>query len=719
MDPSSAEEAPRKTYIGKPYIVTASRLGEPLRRALKSVTVITSEDITRQGAITVAEALRNVPGMSLQASGGTYGSHVDARLRGADADQMLVLVDGVEANSTWLGSFSFADMPAENVERIEVVRGPASALYGSEAVGGVVNIISKRGSGGFSPSFTLEGGSLGTTRACASVSGGSGAFDYSLSLSRLTTDGLRADDAYNNTSFAARVGLKPSEDKDVALTARYVDGRKSLLFDFPAAGILDPELGYLGIQTYDPNNRVENRSLDLSLRYSHRVSSRWDYSATFGQSNGTLTNRNSSDPDSTFWSPQHGVTVPYTPALLRTSLDVRRSIVETQHNFYYLPWGATSVGIEGELEEAERTDFSNMSNPWGPAVYTAVNVDRTNVAYFVQQKLQAGPPAPVPPWKEAQDGALGRAARRLDLVGSLTVGARLDDNSQFGSELSPKLAAGVEIGRTGTSFAALWSESFNAPSLTDLYFPGFSNPYLKPELSSTSEITFRQELFGHTQSARMASALSRAIEAVERAATGEGGGLEVGAADAGGFGATLEASYFNTDYQDLIALEAVYDSLGQYMFSTPVNVAIARIHGFETSLTADLSDGAGAVLTYTRLEAVKRAREDAREDRMPRRPRNLFNVALWAGPFRGFSARLDLNTTSSVEDNFNFVGADGVIRVGDRPGFTRVSMCVSYAIAARYKAHVRIDNLFNERYEEVKGYPAPGRIFLAGVTLSM
>jgi vitamin B12 transporter len=719
-DPSSSEEAPRKTYIGKPFIVTASRLGEPLRRALKSVTVITGDDIARQQAITIAEALRIVPGLSLQASGGTYGSHVDVRLRGADTDQMLVLIDGVQANSTWSGSFNFADMPTDNVDRIEVVRGPASALYGSEAVGGVVNIISKTGHGPLRPRVTLEGGSLGTARACASAGGGSGAFDYSLWLSRLTTDGIRANDGYSNTTFSGRVGLKPSDNKDVALSARYVDGRKSLLFDFPFAGIFDPELGYLGIETYDPNNRVENRSLDLSLRFVHRVSGRWDYSATLGQSNGTLINRNSADPDPTFTSRRSGVTVPYTPGVLSTTLDVRRSIVETQHNLSYLPWGTTSVGVEGELEEADRTDFSNLSNPWEPPVYTAVRADRTNVAYFAQQRFHAGPPASVPAWKEArEDGFLRRLARRLELDGSVTVGARLDDNSQFGSELSPKLAAGVDIGRTGTSVAALWSEGFNAPSLTDLYFPGYSNPYLKPELSSTTEFTLRQELFGHTDRGRLKGAIHKAVKAVERLARGEDAELELGSVNSGGFGATLEASYFNTDYQDLIALEAVYDTLGQYMFSKPVNVAIAQIEGFETSIRADLHENAGAVFTYTRLEAVKREREGAEEERMPRRPRNLFNMALWAEPLRGLSARLDLNTTSSVEDGFNFIGADGVIRFGDRAGFTRVGMALSYAITSKYKAHVKIDNLLNESYEEVKGYPAPGRTFLAGVTLSM
>jgi vitamin B12 transporter len=125
---SDDEKKYYRVYIGEPVIVTASRLREPLERALSSVTVITGEEIARQQALTVSEILRTVPGMDVQSSGGTYGSMTDVRLRGAEPDQLLVLVDGMRVNSSWLSSFNFADLPVENVERIEVVRGPASAL---------------------------------------------------------------------------------------------------------------------------------------------------------------------------------------------------------------------------------------------------------------------------------------------------------------------------------------------------------------------------------------------------------------------------------------------------------------------------------------------------------------------------------------------------------------------------------------------------------------
>ncbi len=696
----SGEEEKIRLYFGRPFIVTASRLGEPLDRALKSVTVITAEDIARRQAVTVAEALRAVPGVSVQSSGGTYGSVVDVRLRGADTDQVLVMIDGVQVNSTWLGAFSFADMPAENVERIEVVRGPASALYGSEAVGGVINIISRRGEGGFAPTLTLQGGSLGTARALASMGGTASIADYSLTVSRLSSDGTGSRDGYDNTSFAGRLGVHASRDKTIALSGRYSDGRKEVPHDFQFAC---DELWHC---TNDPNNGVENRFTDLSVRYSHEVSRRWDYSVVAGVVDGTLENENDADPDPTFEPPGADTVIAYSPTIQRTTLDTRRYLAETQHNLRVARWGVLSLGVEAELEEAERTDFSNFSSV--EPELSRVDVDRTNIAYFAQQRIELGPPGPVPDWKEAKEGMLMRLARRTGLSASASLGLRVDDNSQFGSEASPKAAFGLDLGWTGTAVALIWSESYNAPSLTDLYFPDFSNPDLGPETSSTTEFIFRQKLLGHRAGDRLARALSEMAE--DAKLEGEGPRLDALPGLTRNLGFTLEASYFMTDYEDLIAVDP---------FFAPANVARAEINGFEASLSADLEDKAGAVANYTFLDTKKWPAPDAEGSRLQRRPRNLLNLAIWAGPFAGLSARLDLNTTSSVEDSFNFIGADGVARFGDRPGFTKVDLAASYALSRNYKFHLKIENVFAEDYEEVKGYPAPGRTYLAGVTLSM
>jgi vitamin B12 transporter len=699
---SDDEKKYYRVYIGEPVIVTASRLREPLERALSSVTVITGEEIARQQALTVSEILRTVPGMDVQSSGGTYGSMTDVRLRGAEPDQLLVLVDGMRVNSSWLSSFNFADLPVENVERIEVVRGPASALYGSEAVGGVINIISKKGSGPARPMLTVEGGSLGTARALLALSGSATSLDYSLTLSRLVSDGLNARDGYRNTSFAASLGTQPGPNKELRLVTRYVDGRKQVPYDFPPTGYWDSELGtWLGLQTADPNNRVENRSYNLALRYAQSVNETWDYSFCLDQESERLINQNWADPDTS-----------YTSTSGRTGLDSRRTTAETQHNLRLARWSVMSVGAEAELEEANRDDYSNLSDPWAPSLqYSSVDADRVNLGYFLQEKLDFGPLVPAIRARGRDGGAFSRAAKALRLRGSLVAGARLDDNSQFGSEVTPRCAAGLTAERTGTSATISWSQSFNAPSLTDLYFPGYSNPSLKPERSTTTEIKLSQRLAGPGGLKELLKKMGDAVEEMARDLRGQER-LEVnGDIAPNRFKLSVEGSYFSTAYDDLIFYDAA--------FGIPGNIARAEIKGLEAGLAGGFGESVGADFHYTYLDAHRWSAPDAEREALPRRPHFLYDLSFWARPFNRLSADVVVNAASGVPDGFDFVGADGVLRIGERDGYTKVDLALSYAASRRYKLHLKIQNLLDERYEEVKGYPAPGRTFLAGVTLAI
>lgn len=688
-----------RVYIGEPIIVTASRLREPLDRALSSVSVITEQDIARRQAVTVSEVLRAVPGMDVQSSGGTYGSMTDLRLRGAEPDQLLVLLDGMEVNSSWLASFNFADLPVENVERIEVVRGPASALYGSEAVGGVVNIISKRGSGGPRSALTLEGGSLGTARGLFSMNGSAGSLDYAFTLSRLISDGLRKRDGYRNTSFSAGLGVEPAPNQELRLTARYVNGRKQVPYDFPPmAGYFDPELGtWIGLQTLDPNNRVENRSFNLALRYAQTVNDTWDYWVSLGQMTEGLTNENGGDPDSTYIS-----------TVLRTGLDGRRSTAETQQNLRFFDWNVLSLGAEAEIEEADREDFSNLSAPWDPNLqYSTVDVDRVNIGYFVQEKMDFGPI--LPSLRKGRGNPLSRAAQAMRLRGTVVAGARLDDNSQFGSEVTPRFAAGLTAERTRSTLTVSWSESFNAPSLTDLYYPGYSNPSLKPERSTTTEVGFSQELVGPGGVEKLLSDMGEAVEEMARDLRGEESGDVEVEINPRRLSLTLDGSYFTTDYEDLIYYDAA--------FGIPGNIARAEIEGVEAGLTGRFGRSVGAQFHYTYLEARRWKGPGETPEALPRRPHYLYDFSLWAKLFKDLTANLAVNSTSSVPDAFNFVGADGVLRFGDREGYTKVDLALSYGFLGRHRLHLKFENLLNREYEEVKGYPAPGRTVLAGVTV--
>src|SRR5262245_8999091 len=163
--------------------------GVPAASVGNAVTVITREDLERQQVRQVADALRSLPGVAVNRSG-AFGNFTQVRIRGAEGNHTLVLIDGVEANNTTDGEFDFSDLSAEDIERIEVFRGAMSALYGSGAVGGVINIITRRGQGPLTLTLRSEAGSLNTTDVAARLSAGSQWGHFSLGANWRNTDGF-------------------------------------------------------------------------------------------------------------------------------------------------------------------------------------------------------------------------------------------------------------------------------------------------------------------------------------------------------------------------------------------------------------------------------------------------------------------------------------------------------------------------------------------------
>ncbi|UCD72116.1 MAG: TonB-dependent receptor, partial [Syntrophobacterales bacterium] len=211
----------------EPVVITATRLEEPISGVPVSVTVITDEDIDRKRAVTAEEAIREAPGVYVRRTG-TIGSAASVRIRGADVTQTLVMIDGVRVNNSWTGFYDWANLMVDNVERVEVVRNAQSALYGSEAMGGVINIITTTGRG--TPRVTLsgEGGTFDTYRGLGSVVGQWGITNFAVSLSRLESDGQLTNDDYQNTTLSARLGLDITERVSAAWTSRYIDSVKGL-----------------------------------------------------------------------------------------------------------------------------------------------------------------------------------------------------------------------------------------------------------------------------------------------------------------------------------------------------------------------------------------------------------------------------------------------------------------------------------------------------------
>ncbi len=212
-------------------VVTATKTEKQLEQVTSSVSIITHAEIEQKKVDTVAGLLRAICGLDVTRSGGS-GQNTSVRLRGANSGHTLVLVDGVQVNSPTLGSFDFANLTVDNIERIEIVRGPQSTLYGSDAMGGVINIITRKGAGKPRVSLTFGGGTYQTYRETASLTAGSENVNFSLAASHLETEGISAasegdsnheDDGYTNTTISMKLGAQVFQDAQVAVSLRYID----------------------------------------------------------------------------------------------------------------------------------------------------------------------------------------------------------------------------------------------------------------------------------------------------------------------------------------------------------------------------------------------------------------------------------------------------------------------------------------------------------------
>lgn len=218
---------------GNPVVVTASRSAQTVDNALASVTIINAEDIANSQALSVEEILEGVAGIDITNSGG-FGKLTSVRLRGTESDHVAVLIDGARIGSATSGTIPWADIPLSNIEKIEIVRGPRSSLYGADAIGGVIQIFTKKADGKQS-SASFGAGNRNTKRLNASVSSQNGIAWHSISLERFNTDGINSTDEnffapepdkdpYKRNSFAARGGVTIKDAASFEINAQYSDG---------------------------------------------------------------------------------------------------------------------------------------------------------------------------------------------------------------------------------------------------------------------------------------------------------------------------------------------------------------------------------------------------------------------------------------------------------------------------------------------------------------
>src|SRR5437762_109548 len=214
------DSSPTPAPESEPIVITATRTDIPLDQAPASTSVVTSQDIEERQIERVADALREVPGLSVVQSGAP-GQLTSVFTRGLRSEHTQVLLDGIPVNQGLQGAFNFGDLTTENIDRIEIVRGPQSTLYGPRALAGVIQLFTKRGSGDPSGEFSLEGGSNTTIRGTLTSSGSANQFDYSVGLSGLTTDNERPNNQYRLWSGIADVGWSPNEQLRLSTLVTY------------------------------------------------------------------------------------------------------------------------------------------------------------------------------------------------------------------------------------------------------------------------------------------------------------------------------------------------------------------------------------------------------------------------------------------------------------------------------------------------------------------
>ena len=439
----------------KEVVVTATRTPVPVEQSASAVTIIDAEAIEAKQAKTVLEVLRDVPGLDVRQLGG-LGGQTSVFMRGGNSSHTLVMIDGVQVNSPTTGAFDFSDLTIDNVERIEVIRGPQSTLYGSDAIGGVIHVMTKRGSGTASGFLSSEFGAFDTFHERAGVSGGTDRVDYALSISRLDSGGIsRAsgdrgnaeEDPYDNTTVSARLGVNVLGDGRVDFTGRYTHSNTATdsAFLFTDAGQLLP--------TDDPDSAQQRDTIVAALAVSKPVATWWDQRLQLSLNDDDL---DASDPDpATEFSPA---------ADNDFRIDIQGRRLDWQHDFTITDGVTVTAGYE--LEDQVGTNAGSFRETiFNQAGYGQVQLNPVDALFFV-------------------------------------VGGRFDSNNRFGDQGTYKASGTYRVEHTGTTIRSSHGTGFRGPSLNDLFFPAgtfgeitFSgNPDVKAETSAGADAGIEQEL---------------------------------------------------------------------------------------------------------------------------------------------------------------------------------------------------------------------------------
>jgi vitamin B12 transporter len=444
-----AQEVEDTTRL-KELVVTATRIPTPPDAVVSSITIIRGEELRARGIHFLQDALREVPGATV-VQVGSFGGVSSLFLRGGESDYVKVLVDGVPVNQSG-GAYNFANLTTDNLDRIEVLRGPASVLYGSDAVSGVVQVFTRRGQGRPALEGGAEAGTFGTLAGHGGVAGGSKLLSYSAEASHLSTDGTYPfNNDYGNTVLSGSVRGLPDPWSDASLSVRFSDNRYHFPTDF--SGMLA-----------DSNQSNAEKALSLGLDLGRRLSDRYELRVSGG---GSRTDGEFDDrPDNAADTLGFGFASHRDSRAQRGNLDAR--VNGFVNSLLTLTTGA-QIERENERQSGETT-----SNDGGIATTPDTPFDRgrTTFGYYAQAVL---------------DLPAGLA---------INVNGRVDHNSGFGTFFTYRAGAAYQLS-SGTRIRASLGRAFKAPTFCEQFCDApfvVGDSTLRPERSNSWEVGVEQHL---------------------------------------------------------------------------------------------------------------------------------------------------------------------------------------------------------------------------------
>ncbi|MEL6388407.1 MAG: TonB-dependent receptor [Pseudomonadota bacterium] len=595
--PAFAQDADTEQATLDTIIVEGSRLDQTATEIGSSVTIITAEDIEELGFDFALDAVAAAPGVTIN-SNGAFGGSASVRIRGASSEQTLVLVDGVAVNDPTSpgGGFNFARLDTENIERIEVLKGPQSTLWGTDAIGGVVSITTKRPDPGLGGSVFGEYGSFNTFRSGASVENANDTGDFRLAIVGTSSDGISKadedngnteDDAYEALTLSAKGGLNLGGDARLSADVLWTDAESE--FDSFSGGAQG------SVADGDEVSETEELSANISL--------------TGSLFDGRLENL---------------VLIGYSDISRQNFTNGAQSFDAEGDRTVYRYQGTLSINEMNTLAfGAEREE-------------STANDDDTSI-----------------------DGLFALYEFKPTEALTLTGGLRVDDHARFGSETTGRVAAAYNPTETLT-LRASWGQGFKAPTIfqTTFFCCGATEP--NADLQAETSEAFDIGLDWRSPDGR---------------------------AEAG-------ITYFDQDTENQINFSF---AVGGYE-----NIAEVESRGVELYGAYQLTDWLRVSADYAYIDA-----KDGNGNALVRLPEHSGDITLSVDPTGPFSGAL-LVRYNGEEPNTNGTTLDS---------WTRVDLTGSYELTERVEVFGRIENLFDEEYQQILGYGTPDLSGYLGVRL--